>query len=53
MLTTLNIKTVTGFEFTTVGTNYRYDSQNKVHYLNGSSYPDSVVQKPVTHKEVK
>jgi len=41
-MTTLKIKTVTGIEFEVEGNNYKH--VNGIHYLNGSSYPDSIVE---------
>ena len=40
-MTTLSIKTITGYEFEVKGENYSY--RNGIHYLNDSSYPDEIV----------
>ncbi len=40
---TLTITTVTGKSFEETG-HHRYDAYNKIHYINGRSYPDSIVE---------
>lgn len=39
----LHIKTVTGYEFTVTGECYNYS--DGVHYLDGQSFPDEIVEK--------
>ena len=52
-MVTIYIKTYTGLEFTVTGDDYKYG--NGVHYLGGSSYPNSIVdhvEKTGTYKEI-
>ena len=37
----IKVKTITGYEFEVTGSNYKHG--NGIHYINGESYPDSIV----------
>ena len=43
-MTKLRISTAYGDKFEVTGENYRYDEVEKIHYLNGASYPASIVE---------
>ena len=40
-MTTIKVKTITGYVFEVEGSTYKHE--NGIHYINGESFPDSLV----------
>ena len=45
MKTILTIKTISNNTFKVKGDDYNFDTKERIHYLDGQSFPNSIVQK--------